>query len=69
MCAQRRRQKQHKQRNNATMAMASEDDADFGGGGNEQWSFDDSLDGLEDSLDANDGEGQPKSTHTTGSST
>ena len=51
------------------MAMASEDDADFGGGGNEQWSFDDSLDGLEDSLDANDGEGQPKSTHTTGSST
>ena len=49
------------------MAMAGEDDADFGGGGDEQWSFDDSLDGLGDSLDANEGEGQPingiKSTH------
>ena len=53
---QQRRQKQ------ATMAMATSEEHDA-----VLWSFDDSLDGLGDSLDANEGEGEPgtsiKSTH------
>lgn len=38
---------------------AGDDAANFGGGGGEQWSFDDSLDGLEESLDLQNCEDQP----------
>ena len=42
-----------------TATMATSDDVAYSGGGDEQWSFDDSLDGLEESLDLQNCEDQP----------